>query len=209
MWVPPPYTRYITFFLAMIATVLFAFTTPSQTAAHTSGASQGEPDADEIAVMAVILDAAYAHATPGWVWIIGRTATFECNSSANVIISIGGCSGMRLSAETPDERLAWVRERMPQVSPEVTSDLLKKSQQSMPLSRPLPAPVRQTVWIPGMKQDFGSDGNPTFAAYFSRVGFDPTRTSGLVYLGTMSWTDQSKSVGQYLYLEKGEGCLGH
>jgi hypothetical protein len=163
------------------------------------------PDADEIVVMATALEAAYVGAAPGWVMVGARTATFECNPSANIGVDVEGCSGMRVSTEDPEERLRAVRETLPEVSAELVADLLRKSQRSVVLSRSLPTQVKQVLWAPGIAADFTSQGNPTFAAYFSRVGFDGSRTKALMYLGTMNWTDRSKSMGQYLYLEKRQG----
>ncbi len=73
------------------------------------------------------------------------------------------------------------------------------------MSGPLPIPVKQVMYAPGTKTDLKYDGAPSFAAYFSRVGFDFARAKALIYLGTINWTDRSKSMGQYLYLEKQEG----
>lgn len=172
---------------------------------------QDVADADEIAVMGTVLEAAYAHAAQGWVGVGARTATFECNPSANIGIDVGGCSGMRVSTETPEQRLRAVRNAMPEVPAELAADLLEKSQCSALLSRLLPAHVQQDLWAPEDiaaefkaqgNPTFKAQGNPTFAAYFSRPGFDGRRTKALIYLATMNWTDRSKSMGQYLYLEK-------
>ena len=109
---------------------------------------------------------------------------------------------MRVVTETPEERLRTVRHDIPQTSSELADDLLAKSRQSVVLTRPLPVRIDQVLWSPSLEGDFKFKGDPTFAAYFSRGGFNRTRTTALIYLGTMNWTDQSKSMGQYLYLEK-------
>jgi hypothetical protein len=192
------------FFLLFV--MLLASTGVRPAVAQAPSPSAGEPDSDEIAVMAVILDAAYAHAAQGWVLVGARTATFECNPPANIGMDIGGCSGMRDATESPEERLATVRVEIPDVSTEIAADLLRKSRGSVVLSRVIPVPIQQVVWAPGIAVDFKFSGNPTFAAYFSRVGFDSGRAKALIYLGTMNWTDRSKSLGQYLYLEKQMGA---
>ena len=198
--------RYFRPFLVLVFVALFACTGPKLAVNQASSTLDGEPDADEIAVMAVILDAAYAHAAHGWVLVGARTATFECNPPANIGIDIGGCSGMRVASEKPEERLAMVGAEIPEVSTELTADLLRKSQRSTVLSRALPVPIQQVVWAPGIATDFKFSGNPRFAAYFSRVGFDSARAKALIYFGTLNWTDRSKSLGQYLYLEKQKGA---
>jgi hypothetical protein len=52
---------------------------PLRIGAQIPSVAKEMPDAEEIAVMAAALEAAYAHATPGWVLVGARTATFECN----------------------------------------------------------------------------------------------------------------------------------
>src|SRR5690348_1668936 len=72
----------------------------------------------EIPVMAAALDAAYTFASPGWVMLAARTATFACNPSANIGMEMGGCSGMRAADETAAQRLATVRQDIPAVTKE-------------------------------------------------------------------------------------------
>jgi len=193
--------RAIPFFLFI---TLFACAGTRHGQAPSTPAS--ELDSDEIAVMAVVLDAAYAHATPGWVMVATRTATFKCNPPSNIGLDVGGCDGMRDVTETAEERLAKVRKEIPGVPTDSVADLIRKSQESTILPGPLPVPVKQVMHSPDKRTDWKFGRNPSFAAYFSRVGFDSVRARALIYLGTISWTDQSKSMGQYLYLEKQEGA---
>jgi hypothetical protein len=197
--------RYCKLLPILLPITLLVSMGPLRADAQVPPPSQDVPDADEIAVMASVLEAAYAHAAPGWVMVGARTATFDCNPSANIGVDVGGCSGMRVSTETVEERLGAVRQGIPEVSAKLVADLLRKSQHSVELSRPLPVRVKQVLWAPGAAADFNTSGNPTFAAYFSRVGFDAPRAKALIYLGTMNWTDRSKSIGQSLYLEKQKG----
>lgn len=179
---------------------------PYATAQGVPGSPEA-PSTEEIAVMGAALEAAYARVTPGWVLVAARTATFECNPPANIGIDVGGCSGMRLADETPEARLTAVRDAIPGISADLAADLLSKSKQSGLLTDALPARVKQVLWAPDLAADFrGNQGDPTFAAYFSRPGFDSTRSRALIYLGTINWTDRSKSMGQYLYLQKERGA---
>lgn len=194
--------RLIFFFL--LATLLFSWTWPRYIA-QASPESASKLDSDEIAVMAVVLDAAYALASPGWVMLASRTATFKCNPPSNIGLDVGGCNGMRDASETAEERLALVRKEMPVVSAELATDLIRKSRESSILSGPLPIPVQQVMYAPDSKTDLKFYGTPAFVAYFSRVGLDSERVKALIYVGTINWTDRSKSMGQYLYLEKLKG----
>ncbi len=168
-----------------------------------AAAAQDGLTLDEIAVMAAVVQAAYDHATPGWVLIGARTATFECNPPADIGIDVGGCSGMRVASETPKSRLATVRAEISELTDDLVADVFRKNTHSTILERPLPIKVPQILWAPGLAfTPEQPEGNPTFAAYLSRPGLDHAGTRALIYLGTMNWTDRSKSMGQYVYLEK-------
>jgi hypothetical protein len=159
-------------------------------------------DVDESAVFAVVLETAYEPIARGWVMVGARTATFECNPPADIGFDVGGCTGMRLASETAEQRLASVSTDIPDVSSEMIADLISKNRRSTTLEVPLTKKVPQAVWAPGMPTDFAFKGDPVFAAYLSRVGFDKNRTKALVYLGTVNWSDSTKSVGQYVFLVK-------
>ena len=91
--------RYYRTLLVLLILALLGFLWPLPAATQTPSAATVEPDSDEIAVMTVVLDAAHAFASPGWVLVSARTATFECSPPADIGINIGGCSGMRAATE--------------------------------------------------------------------------------------------------------------
>lgn len=153
---------------------------------------------DEIAVMAAVLDAAYAGTTYGWVMVARRTATFACNPPENNGLTIGGCNGMRFASESAEQRLNAVRKAIPEISKALATDLLEKSQHPVVITKSLPCAVPQSLWSPGDELRPERLLNPVFAAYFSRVGFNPRHTQALVYLATINWMDSSRSVGQYV-----------
>ncbi len=198
--------RYRRILLVLLFIALCACKGPTSAVNQTTSTSAGQPDSDEIAVMAAVLDDVYARVAVGWVLVCARTATFECNPPAMTGVDVGGCSGMRGAAESPEQRLAMVRRRIPEVSAEIATDLLRKSRGSVVLPDALPVPVQQILWAPGMTTDFKFKEDPAFAACFSRVGFDSARAKALIYLTMMNWTDRSKSFGQYSYLEKQKGA---
>lgn len=188
--------------LLFVLVILTAMAPPAVDSAQPSPSSAQEPEAEEYEVMAAVLSAAYSPNSTGWVMLAARTATFECNPSAPIGFDNGGCSGMRDESMSPEEVLVAVREAIPGVSAELAADLLGKSHRSVTLSRTLGVPIPQALYAPDRPSEKKYGGSPAFAAYFSRVGFDTRRLKALVYLGTVNWTDQAKSVGQYLYLEK-------
>jgi hypothetical protein len=192
--------RMIFFFLLILCTLyeLSCITQASELPVN-------EPDPDEIAIMAAVLDSVYSHVSNGWVMVSSQTATFKCNPPSKIGLEIGGCNGMRFATETAEERLAMVSKEISMVTSEITADLINRNRESSVLSDPLPIPVQQFLYAPGAKSELKYRGNPTFSAYFSRAGFDSTRAKALIYLGIISWTDKLKSLGQYLYLEKQEG----
>ncbi len=191
---------------ALLALILLATqASPAADPSQVAVASAPAPDVDELAVMTAVLDLAWRPGSRGWVMLVAHTATFECNPPPPIGFAIGGCAGMRVAGQAAEEALALVRGAMPQVSVELTRDLLGKSRRSVTLSQTLKLPIRQSLWAPDMLAATQPEGDPDFAVYFSRVGLDAKRLRALVYLGTIHWTDQTKSVGQYLYLEKHGG----
>ncbi len=194
--------KYSNALIILFTVMLSACTAPRITTNSESSALRNNLEADEIRIMSVVLDAAYAHSDPGWVLLAARTVTFACNPPANIGFDMEGCSGMRDARETSEERLEKVRKEIPDISAELISDTITKNQESTTISVPLPVPIKQVLYAPGIKAELKFGGNPVFAAYFSRPGFDSARSRALIYLGTVNWTDRSKSLGQYLYLEK-------
>ena len=155
-------------------------------------------------VMAAMIEAAYEPFKSGWVLLDAHAATFACRPTTRRIIDVGGCSGMLGDGETPEQRLDAVKRDVPQVTREILSDLLAKGAQATD-TPPLSTSVPHAMWAPGL--DFPSTvrGNPVFAATLSRPGFDARREHALVYIATMNWTDRSKSMGQYVFLERPAG----
>ncbi len=163
-------------------------------------------DDDELAVLAAAVQQIHLSDTPRWFMLADHTISFACESGKAAGFLLGDCSGMRTHDQTPNEVLAWVRERIPSVTRELTDDLGKCAGNAVQINRSLPLAVRQVIWGPTSTTAFPEGlGSPDFALYPSRVGFNSGRTAALVYLGVMNWTDTSKSFGEYVYLVKTEG----
>ncbi len=109
---------------------------------------------------------------------------------------------MRTLDQTPEEMLSRVRAAVPAVSQDLTADFLRKSQQSVPVTRTLPFSVKQfLVALTGTTQP-PYPGNPDLGFFPSRVGLNAERNQALCYTGVINWADSSRSVGNFLYLEK-------
>ncbi len=173
--------------------------------AHSVVAEQPSTDSimqdKEYEVWAAVVEQIHLPKVPRWFMVCDSTVTLECSSAKSTGFELGGCSGMRSINETEDDRLQWVKSKIPEITDDVISDLKKKSRNIAKVIKTLPLAVKQVVWGPTSNIQFPKDsGNPDFAVYPSRVGFDKSQTHALVYIGVASWIDVSRSFGEYVYL---------
>jgi hypothetical protein len=165
----------------------------------------GSPMDDvEYEVLAAVLAQELNSSSPGWVMLAPLTATFECNPPAHNGLSFGPCGGMRTQDQKPEEVLHRVQAAIPLVSADLTADLLRKTQQSDPITRTLPVPAKQFVVDLGGHTKPPYQGSPALAFYPSRVGLNTERNRALVYVGVINWADAAHSLGKYIYLEKAD-----
>ncbi len=164
--------------------------------------SVGSIDDAEYEVLAAVLAQETSSPSQGWVMLAPFTATFECNPPAHNGLAFGPCGGMRTQDQTPEEMLSRVKAAIPAVSQDLTADLLRKSQQSVPITRALPFPVKQFLVDLTRTTEPPYTGNPDIGFFPSRVGLNAERNRALCYTGVINWGDSSRSVGNYLYLEK-------
>ncbi len=162
----------------------------------------GSIDDSEYEVLAAVLAQEISSPSQGWVMLAPFTATFECNPPAHNGLAFGPCGGMRTPDQTPEEMLSKVKAGIPAVSEDLTADLLRKSQQSVPITRTLPFPVKQFLVDLTGRTKPAYPGNPDLGFFPSRVGLNAERNRALCYTGVINWTDSSRSVGDFLYLEK-------
>ncbi len=156
----------------------------------------------EYKILAAVLAQELTPGSTGWVMLAPFTATFECNPPAHNGLSFGPCGGMRTQDQTPEQMLRRVRAGIPAVSSDLTADLLRKSQQSLPITRTLPISVKQfLVDLSGATKP-PYQGHPDLAFYPARVALNPKGDRALTYAGVINWADAARSVGKYLYLEK-------
>jgi len=156
----------------------------------------------EYEVLAAVLAQELSSPSPGWVMLAPYTATFECNPPAHNGLSFGLCGGMRTQDQTPEEVLLRVQAAIPSVSADLTADLLRKTQQSAPITRTLPISTKQFVVDLSGATKPPYQGNPALAFYPSRVGLNTERNRALVYVGVINWADAAHSLGKFIYLEK-------
>lgn len=162
---------------------------------------------EEYSVWAAVVNQIHLPKSPRWFMLADRTVSFQCDPSASLGIDVGGCGGMRVQGQTSAEVFERVRQQITAVTATLTSDLEKKSRQSATIDRTLPLPVRQVIWGPGFHSQVPKDlGAPDFAVYPSRVGFNDARNQAFLYMGVISWTDPSRSFGEYVYIEKTSGA---
>lgn len=185
----------------MIIIAILLFCLPVYSFAETAG-SPGAMSDTEYEVLAAVLSKELTGPSTGWIMIAPLTATFECNPPAHNGLSFGPCGGMRSQDQTPEQGLLRVRAAIQAVSSDLTDDLLQKSQQSVPITRPLPLSAKQFVVDVTAAKKPPYKGSPALAFYPSRVGLNAKGDRALVYAGVISWADATRSAGKYVYLEK-------
>ncbi|MBI4708351.1 MAG: hypothetical protein HY761_10595 [Candidatus Omnitrophica bacterium] len=173
--------------------------------AHSVAAEQPSTDSilqdKEYEVWAAVVEQVHLPKAPRWFMVCDSTVTLECSSAKSTGFKIGDCSGMRTISETEEQRLQWVKSNIPEIIDDVVIDLQNKSRSIAKITKKLPLGVKQVVWGPTSNIQFPKDsGDPDFAVYPSRVGFDKSQTHALVYMGVASWIDISHSFGEYVYL---------
>lgn len=154
-------------------------------------------------VAATVLRAVYPTASNKPVMVATQVATFACNPPIDNGFSIGGCSGMRSADITPEGLMDEVRAAIPAISPELAKKLLDEGNAPVALTHALPVNVPQFLYGKGAAEK--PSGQPELAFYMSRPAIAEDASHALIYVGIVSWRDQSQSLGRYFYLEKSNG----
>jgi hypothetical protein len=137
------------------------------------------------------------------VLVATQTVTFACNPPIDTGFALGGCSGMRSANVTPEALVAEIRSAMPAVTDELSKGLLREGRVSSTLTHALPVQVPQFLYGKGVTGK--PTGQPELAFYMSRPAISADSSRALIYVGVVSWRDQSQSMGRYVYLEKFAG----
>lgn len=151
-------------------------------------------------VAAAVLGAEYPPEGNKPVMVATQTATFDCNPPVDNGFAIGGCSGMRSADISPEAVIRNVRAAIPSIAPELSRQLLQVGKASATLAHKLPTSVPQFLYGKGVTEK--PSRQPEMAFYMSRPAIAKDGAHALIYVGTVSWRDQSKSLGRYFYLEK-------
>ncbi|GLQ93487.1 hypothetical protein [Dyella acidisoli] len=171
-------------------------------AAQESSKGTGLSQAD-YEVAATVLQAEYPAGSNKPVLVATQTATFDCNPPVDNGFAIGGCSGMRSADTTPEALVERLSSAMPSVTVELSKKMLHEGQVPSTLTHALPVNVPQFLYGKGVTEKPASQ--PEMAFYMSRPAIATDRGHALIYVGIVSWLDQSKSMGRYFYLEKSGG----
>jgi hypothetical protein len=154
-------------------------------------------------VAASVLQAEYPAGSSKPVLVAAQTATFACNPPVDIGFALGGCSGMRSANVTAEALMAELRSAMPTVAEELFKGLLHEGRASSTLTHTLPVHVSQYLYGNGITEK--PTGQPEMAFYMSRPAISADGSRALIYVGVVSWRDQSRSMGRYVYLEKSGG----
>lgn len=188
---------------AWVVTVLLILLATSVVVGSDGPAATQSLEREELVVLAAAVQQLHIGGAARWFMVADHTISFACESAQTSGFSVSDCSGMRSRDQSPTEVLAWVRETIRPVTKELTDSLESRAARRVPVTQPLPLQVRQVIWGPtGGAAIPAGLGSPDFALYPSRVGFNAGRDAALLYLGVVSWTDSSKSFGEYVYLVK-------
>jgi len=96
-----------------------------------------------------------------------------------------------------------VRTAIPAITPELARKLLVEGNAPAALTHSLPVNVPQFLYGKGATEK--PSAQPEMAFYMSRPAIDEDASHALIYVGIVSWRDQSQSLGRYFYLEKSDG----
>lgn len=191
--------RNLAIFLA--ATICFAVPLQPLVAQELSTGLELSPADYEVA--AAVLRAEYPPESKKSVLVATQTATFDCNPPVDNGFAIGGCSGMRPADMSPEALMEGVRGAIPSITPELSKQLLQVGKASATLTHVLPISVPQFLYGKGVTEK--PSGQPEMAFYMSRAAIAKDGSHALIYVGTVSWRDQRKSLGRYFYLDKTDG----
>jgi hypothetical protein len=164
-------------------------------------------DSEERRIYGILIDTVSEKPPGSWVMVAADTASFECNPPAPIGLNIDGCSGMRGATETPVERMAIIRRDMSLVTKAMSTEFVAKCSTSTKINGSIQTSATYYLWSPTSKSSESPlpSSNPEIAVYFSRAAFDASRTTALVYLGKVHWTNSRRSLGQYVVLKKVKG----
>ncbi len=160
--------------------------------------------ADEYEVYGAVIDFFMTKGIAQHPFIAYRTSDFECGSSRNGL-SMSGCNGLRLSDETPEQRMKIVERDLPEIEARTISDFISKNSTTAVISDTLPTKHKYVMFGPAHADPMPPGWEHADFFYFSRVGFNAKQTQALISVSFMSGSNASNSGGKYLLLTKANG----
>ena len=132
------------------------------------------------------------------------TSTYDCDSICNGM-KIGRCNGMTGSDESPKERLAIVKRDIPDLTQTTISDFYDKNQHCSKIGNAIPSGSTFFLFGTDHTEKLPDGWEHADFFYFSRVGFNSSRTQALINVSFYSGTDGTHSGGKYFLLSKENG----
>jgi hypothetical protein len=136
-----------------------------------------------------------------------RTSSFSCDSSDSSGLVVNECSGMRQRDQSPRQALKEYCSTFKGVLDSTLEDFETVNQNGHALKPGFSLKGKYALY--GQEHpdgDWKAWGQPDFAVYVSRAGFDTEKSQALVYIAAVSWTDTSLSGGQYVFLQKNKNA---
>lgn len=161
-----------------------------------------EVSSDEYTVYNAVLDDMEFPNDDVHVLIFNRTVAFGCGDYSSGIPLVNNCSFLAISPQTSAQVEELLRTNWPKMSSSTWSDFAKVNATSAKLQDSLKTSWKHMLDGAGMKEKGGKEWNsPDFEFFFSRVGFDSTKTEALVFVLLFSYADNVRSGGDYFRLQ--------
>jgi len=157
-----------------------------------------EVPSNELAVYGAVLDSLQRLGKTTHFLVAEATSTFACGANTCNGFSMGGCNGLKASAETPTERLVIVKRDLPSLKESTITSFEEKNRQCSSIGGVIPTVANYRY----LHDDVPPGWKDKYLVYFSRVGFSTDRSQALVNISIISWTDGTKSGGMYILLNK-------
>lgn len=136
--------------------------------------------------------------------VANRTSTFECGSPHNGM-SMGGCNGLQGSNETPQQRMRVVQRDLPDLQASTVADFESKNAKTAWVDAKVPTKRKYLMFGLSHSDPIPPGWEHADFFYFSRVGFNTTRTQALVHVSFMSGTNAADSGGKYILFRNVNG----
>ena len=133
--------------------------------------------------------------------ILDDTLDFECGTDSQQPILLNGCSPMVMPPNTPKEINQLLRQNWPDMAKQTWDNFEKVNAKSAKLrDNFLTTCKHELIGDDVAAHNSNKSDSPNGAFYFSRVGFNPSRTEAIVYAFFASYVEGVHSTGDYFLL---------